>query len=90
MYLTGAGGTGKSKVIFTCQAFCCEFSRRTGHMFDNESFLISANTGAAAALLEGNTIHASAHLNAKKISDDHNEEWKGANSSNITVVKRKR
>ena len=34
MYLTGAGGTGKSTVIFKARSFCQEFSDSIQVMFD--------------------------------------------------------
>ena len=75
MYLTGAGGTGKSHVIHSSQAFCCEFAAKIGLIFNEKTFLITACTCSAAALLNGFTIHSSAHLNRKKINDEHREYW---------------
>ena len=77
MYLTGAGGTGKSHVIFTSRSFCQEFSDSIQVMFDKNSFMITACTGSAASLLDGMTIHKSAYLNHSKIIDEYREEWKG-------------
>ena len=63
MYLTGAGGTGKSTVIFKARSFCQEFSDSIQVMFDKKSFMITACTGSAASLLDGTIIHKSAYLN---------------------------
>ena len=45
-------------------------------MFDKKSFMITACTGSAASLLDGTTIHKSAYLNCKRITDENREEWK--------------
>ena len=76
MYLTGAGGTGRSTVIFKARSFCQEFSDSIQVMFDKKSFMITACTGSAASLLDGTTIHKSAYLNCKRITDENREEWK--------------
>ena len=77
MFLTGAGGTGKSHVIFTCRSFCQEFSDNIQVMFDRNSFMITACTGSAASLLDGVTIHGAAHMMKKKIIDEYREDWSG-------------
>ena len=77
MFLTGAGGTGKSHVIFTSRSFCQEFSDNIQVMFDRNSFMITACTGSAASLLDGTTIHGAAHMMKSKIIDEYREDWKG-------------
>ena len=77
MFLTGAGGTGKSHVIFTCRSFCQEFSDNIQVMFDRNSFMITACTGSAASLLDGMTIYGAAHMMKSKIIDEYREDWKG-------------
>ena len=45
MFLTGAGGTGKSQVIYTSQVFCCQFAAKLGMMFNvfyNSMYRISS------------------------------------------------
>ena len=75
MFLTGAGGTGKSQVIYTSQAFCCQFAAKLGVMFNEKTFLITACTGSAASLLKGFTIHSCAHLNRKRLNDEFRDYW---------------
>ena len=77
MFLTGAGGTGKSHVIFTSRSFCQELSDSIQVMFDRNSFMITACTGSAASLLDGVTIHGAAHMMKSKIIDDYREDWSG-------------
>ena len=51
MYLGGMGGTGKSQVIKALMSF---FDERK----ENHRFIVTAPTGAAAALLNGSTYHS--------------------------------
>src|SRR6202051_4637601 len=56
MYLSGMGGTGKSRVIEALMHFFCERK-------ENHRFLVVAPTGAAAALLNGSTYHSILGIN---------------------------
>ena len=75
MFLTGAGGCGKSHVISAARKFCHRFSQQVGVMFDTSTFYLTAYVGSAAALWGGITIHTAAHLNRTKITDAHCKEW---------------
>ena len=76
MCLTGAGGTGKSQVIFTSRNFCQEFSDSIQVIFDRNSFMITACTGSVASLLTGQTIHWAAYMMKGKIIDEYKYDWK--------------
>lgn len=76
MFLTGAGGCGKSHVIHAARKFCHRFSQAIGVIFNANSFFLTAYLGSAAALWGGITIHSAAHLCKKRITDDLKEEWK--------------
>ena len=76
MFLTGAGGCGKSHVIHAARKFCHRFSQAVGVIFNANSFYLTAYLGSAAALWGGITIHSAAHMCKKKITDDLKEEWK--------------
>ena len=75
IYLTGAGGIDKCRVIFTNHSCCKEFSASLQVALDENYFMITACTGFAAVLLDGMQIHKSAHLNCKRIADEFREEW---------------
>ena len=48
MFLTRAGGTGKSRVIFTSRSSCQEFNDNIQVMFNRIFFVITVCTGSAA------------------------------------------
>ena len=77
MFLTGAGGTGKSRVIFTSHSFCQELSDNIQVIVDRNSFMITACTRCAASLLDGVKIHGAAHMMKKKIIDEYWYDWSG-------------
>jgi len=56
MFLSGAGGCGKSHVIGVARAMCQHFCRSINLGFDSSSFLLTASTNSAAALIGGFTI----------------------------------
>jgi len=63
MCVTGPGGSGKSHVIKCCRMYCKMFCDAIGKPFNFSVFPITATTNAAAALLQGCTIHSAALLN---------------------------
>ena len=65
MFLSGAGGCGKSHVIGVARAMCQHFCRSINQGFDSSSFLLTASTNSAAALIGGFTIHSVAQLRTK-------------------------
>jgi hypothetical protein len=75
MFLTGAGGCGKSHVIFAARKFCHRFSQRAGVIFDANTFFLTAYVGSAAAIWGGITTHTAAHMNKKRVTDAQLKEW---------------
>jgi len=65
MFLSGAGGCGKSHVINSAQGMCQHFCRCINKGFDSSAFLVTASTNSAAALIGGATIHSVAQLRSK-------------------------
>jgi hypothetical protein len=59
MYLGGAGGTGKSRVITALKEF---FNRRN----QSRRFRLSSYTGVAAKNISGMTLHTALYLNQRK------------------------
>lgn len=67
MFLTGAAGSGKSRVIQSSREFCHHFCKLTGFPFDKNSVYITATIGSAASLLGGDTTDGSVHLMKKGV-----------------------
>ncbi len=55
MFMTGAGGAGKSNVITALIEYCKEFCANLNVQFDNQTIVITALTGVAAASIMGQT-----------------------------------
>ncbi|KAL7493251.1 hypothetical protein ACHAWT_002307 [Skeletonema menzelii] len=77
MFLTGFAGAGKSTCVTIAQRFCFEFCRAVSIPWNNDTFLFTATTGAAASLFNGRTIHDAAFLNGKEsnISNALRQQW---------------
>jgi hypothetical protein len=56
------------------QGFCKELN----YLFDKRMIVVTALTGVAATLINGETTHSAAKLNCKHINTEHIEEWKNA------------
>jgi len=67
MCVTGPGGSGKSHVIKCCRLYCKIFCDAINRPFNFSVFPITATSNAAAALLQGTTIHSAAMINSKVI-----------------------
>ena len=75
MYLSGAGGSGKSHVVHASRRFCSDFCCKSGLPFEDNAIYLTAASGSAAALLGGGTLHEAAGLNRKKIPQDMKDAW---------------
>jgi hypothetical protein len=75
LFLTGPAGSGKSTTIRVAKQFCYEFCFAVGVMWSDTTFLFTAYTGSAAALIGSVTISKAAYLNLQKQNnkDDINE-----------------
>ena len=81
MFLSGMGGSGKSKVINAFKSYSKVVCSNLNWHYDFDTVKICALTGAAAALLpEGRTVHGAAQLNkeTKNITDDDRQKWENA------------
>jgi hypothetical protein len=76
MFMAGAGGSGKTRVINAVMAYAKGFCKEVNYMFDKRMIVITALTGVAATLINGETTHSAAKLNYKNITQEHIEEWK--------------
>jgi hypothetical protein len=75
LFLTGAGGSGKTEVINSVLAYAKGFCMEMEYIFDKRLIVVTAMSGVAATLINGETIHSAAHLNCDKITIEHQREW---------------
>ena len=73
----GPGGAGKSWVIDLVQLYAKEYcSFLDNFEYDKRTIVITAMTGCAATLLNGETAHGAFKLNSKKVDAQEEQEWK--------------
>jgi hypothetical protein len=65
-FLTGLAGSRKSTAVKVAQHFCNDFCLAVDVMWSDQTFLLTAYTGAAASLFDGVTISKAAFLNQQK------------------------
>ena len=83
MFMTGAGGSGKSNVISAFFAYCKEFCQNLGAHFDSRTIIITAITGVAATSIMGETT--SKALGLTKTSFDSDFIKKYANTRMVLI-----
>jgi hypothetical protein len=76
LFMTGAGGSGKTRVINSVMAYAKGFCKALNYRFDKRMIVLKALTGVTATLINGETIHSAAKLNFKTIKAEHIAEWK--------------
>jgi hypothetical protein len=59
-------------------AYAKGFCKAINYMFDKRMIVVTALTGVAATLINGETLHSEAKLNCKRVTSEHVEEWKHA------------
>ena len=78
MFLSGMGGSGKSTIIKAFHKFVKHVSHFLGWPCNDNTIKITAMTGSAASILDNaNTLHMTACLNKKKLTDKDQEKWVG-------------
>jgi Ni2+-binding GTPase involved in maturation of urease and hydrogenase len=88
MFMLGAGGSGKTKVINAIMAYAKGFCKELNYMFDKRMIVVTALTGVAATLINGETTHSTAKLNYKNITSEHIDEWQKAHLLIIDEISR--
>lgn len=73
--LHGPGGSGKSTVIDMVKAYAAGYCKQLGHPFTNRTIIITAMSGVAATLLNGETTHSVLGLNRDSIQSEEIEDW---------------
>ena len=64
-FLSGAGGTGKTKVINSVKLYCKLFCDAIGVEFHRRTIVVTALTGAAAVGINGEIVHSACKLRSK-------------------------
>jgi Cdc6-like AAA superfamily ATPase len=78
MFLTGPGGSGKSRVINEVLTYAKEYCMNLKVPFTTRTILVCGMSGVAATLINGETAHSALHLNTldKNINDDQMAAFK--------------
>ena len=63
LFLDGPGGSGKSTVIKEVLRYGSQFCKNIQYPFNEMTILVTATSGVAATLINGDTIHRSCFLN---------------------------
>jgi hypothetical protein len=74
-FLSGPGGTGKSKVLNTVLCYCKELCRRAKIPFNKRTITVTALTGAAAVSIRGETTHSACGLRSTTLKTERIHEW---------------
>ena len=76
--LHGAGGSGKSTVINLVKAYAADYCASLGHIYTNRTIVVTAMSGVAATLLNGETTHSVLGLNRDTVQNEEAAEWADA------------
>ena len=63
MFVTGPGGSGKSRVIKLVLKYAQDFCALLGVAFTSRTILVTVYSGVAATYINGETMHMGVHLN---------------------------
>ena len=74
-FLSGPGGTGKSKVIHAVLEYCKGFCDLIKYPFHKRTIVVTALTGAAAVNIRGETTHSACLIYNKAIKPQDIEDW---------------
>ena len=74
-FLAGPGGSGKTEVINSILSYAKWFCEKMQYVFDKWTIIVTAMSGVAATLIDGEMIHSAAKLNCEKITLGHQKEW---------------
>ena len=66
MFLTGASSSGKTEIINSVLAYAKCFCAQMQYVFDKQTIVVTAMSGVAATLINGEMIHSAVKLNCEK------------------------
>ena len=75
MFMTGPGGSGKSRVIDALMHYCRSYCSELGTQFNDRTIVVTAMTGVAATSIQGETTCSATRLACERITSDHIDEW---------------
>ena len=78
MFVSGAGGTGKSNVIDHVVSYAKEYCENISVPFTDRTIVVTALTGIAAVLIKGETLHSATHAYTQNITENMIERWEDA------------
>ena len=78
MFLSGPGGSGKSRVVKELLKYAEEYCSRLNFKFDLRTIITSAMSGVAAVSINGETTHSVAALNKNEPTQEDIESWANA------------
>lgn len=70
MFLDGAGGSGKSRVVSELMKYARQYTSRLNLTFDMRTIVVTALSGVAATSIGGETLHSAAGLNSTRRKED--------------------
>ena len=73
-FLSGPGGTGKSKVVNAAIEYCQKLCAEINMKFTKRTIDVTALTGAAAVSIFGETTYTACYLNGR-VNAQHVDEW---------------
>ena len=86
LFLTGPGGSSKSKVIKTLLDYRQQYSSTIKQPFTEQTILVTACSGVAATLINCQTLHSATFLNSEKKSIKDETRVKFRNVDEISML----
>ena len=86
MFLTGPGGSGKSRIIHELLRYGQQFCSNLDQPFTRNTILVTACSGVAATLIHGQTLHSAIHLNKKLRNIEIGEKARFQNSVKMLII----
>jgi hypothetical protein len=84
LFLTGAGGSGKSEVINNVLRYGKGFCQSLGQPFNSRTIVVTALTGVAATSIHGETLASAALLRQRKVISA--EQIKECENSRLLII----
>jgi hypothetical protein len=75
LFLTGAGGSGKSYVIEHVLSYANEYCDNIAVPFTDRTIVVTALTGVAAVLIKGETLHSAGYVYNREINEKMINHW---------------
>ena len=86
MFLTGPGGSGKSRIISELLSYAEKFCSNIQQPFTRNTILVTACSGVAATLIHGQTLHSATFLNTNICNIDTDEKAKFQNCVKMVLI----